>query len=131
MKKKSITKKVLREFAYLVGICFPLLIGLLIPLIIGHSFRFWTLWISIPIIFIGTFAPLKLKIIYKGWMFLGEILGWLNSRIILSFVFILVLIPISFFMKMFNYDPLRKKKNNLLTYKEYKKDVKLNLTRIF
>ncbi len=45
-------------------------------------------------------------------MKIGHVLGWVNSRLVLGLVFLIVLIPISFFMKLFGYDPLRKKKDN-------------------
>ena len=43
-------------------------------------------------------------------MDLGKALGWINSRIILGLVFIIVLQPIAFIMKSFGYDPLKLKK---------------------
>ena len=42
-------------------------------------------------------------------MKLGDYLGWINSRIILGIVFIVILNPIAFIMKLFKYDPLRQK----------------------
>ena len=53
-------------------------------------------------------------------------LGWLNSHIILGIVFIFILIPISFFMKIFNYDPLRKNIFKNKTYRESKKGYKID-----
>tara|TARA_Y100001978_G_C23519367_1_gene349494 strand:- start:321 stop:713 length:393 start_codon:yes stop_codon:yes gene_type:complete len=127
----KITKKTLRDFGYLVGIGFPLIIGFIIPLITGHGFRFWTLFISFPAILFGIFDPYKLKFFYKRWMALGHILGWLNSKIILGLVFLLVVQPIAFIMKLFGYDPLKKKKHSLYSYREEKVNSKIDLTRIF
>ena len=127
----STSKKQLKEFGYLIGIGFPLIIGYLIPILAGHDFRIWTLWIGIPILLLGILSPYKLNKPYKVWMLIGEGLGWINSRIILGIVFLLVLQPIAFSMKIFGYDPLRKNKLNLSSYKERRKNLKIDLTRIF
>ena len=128
--RNKIPKKKLREFSYLIGIGLPLIIGLLIPFLTGHHFRVWTLYISIPFLFMGYFFPNQLTIYYKFWMNLGYVLGWINSRIILGLVFIFVLLPIAIIMKIFGYDPLRKSKKRLSSYKE-KKTSEVDLTKIF
>ncbi len=64
-------------------------------------------------------------------MLLGNYLGWINSRIILGLVFLLVLQPIALTMKLFSYDPLRKKENNKKSYRENINNKKIDLTRIF
>tara|TARA_B100000212_G_C27345923_1_gene521310 strand:+ start:318 stop:710 length:393 start_codon:yes stop_codon:yes gene_type:complete len=127
----NISKKQLREFGYLIGIGFPLIIGWLIPAISGHVFRTWTLFFSIPILIIGILRPALLSELYKLWMKLGYLLGWVNSRIILGLIFILILQPISLFMKLFNYDPLRKKRNNNMSYRESNENHKIDYKKIF
>ena len=131
IKKSSISKKQLREFGLLIGIGFPIFIGWLIPAISGHLFKTWSLWVGIPSLLLGIIKPSLLFYPYKGWMILGLVLGWINSRIILGIIFLLVLQPIALVMKMFGYDPLRKNKSNEITYKEYKENHKVDLTRIF
>ena len=99
--KESISKKQLREFGFLLGLGIPVFIGWVIPAIGGHMFRTWTLWIGLPSLITGITQPSLLLYPYKGWMKLGHVLGWINSRIILGIVFIVVLQPISFFMRLF------------------------------
>ena len=127
----KLSKKKLREFGLLIGFGLPLIIGWLIPSITGHSFRTWTLWISLPTLIISVFAPKILRRPYQAWMQIGNLLGYVNSRIIFGIVFIAVLQPIAFIMKVFGYDPLRLKKSNLLSFKENKKDSMVDLTIIF
>ena len=129
--KENISKKQLREFGLLIGFGFPILIGWLIPLILGHQFRTWTLWIGVPGLLIGLIAPRLLYYPYKVWMALGHVLGWINSHIILGLVFILVLQPIAFIMRLTGYDPLRSKRKGEKTYRENRKDHKTDLNRIF
>ena len=125
------SEKKLRHFGYIIGLGFPLIIGLLLPKIFGEGFRNWTFYIGVPFLFFGVFAPSKLYVPYKIWMTIGEILGWINSRIILGLVFLFVLQPIAFFMRLFGYDPLGKKKKNISSYREIRKISKVDLTRIF
>ena len=131
MNKSSISQKQLREFGLLIGVGFPILIGWIIPLFSGHIFRFWSLWIGIPSFILGIFRPRLLIYPYEAWMLLGLVLGWINSRLILGLVFLLVLQPISLIMNIFGYDPLKQRKSNVLTYREIKENVKVDLTRIF
>ena len=127
----KMSKKQLRDFGYLIGFGLPLIVGWLIPFLTGHSFRAWTLWISFPFLFLGIISPRILQKPYEAWMQLGHLLGYVNSRIILGIVFVAVLQPIAFVMKVFGYDPLRCKRSNQSTYKENKQGVKIDLTRIF
>ena len=128
---ESITKKQLREFGLLIGLVFPIFIGWVLPAIGGYLFRAWTLWIGVPFLLLGILRPRILFYPYKGWMALGHALGWINSRLILGLVFLLVLQPIALIMKSLGYDPLKKKKTNEISYRENKEDNKINLTRIF
>ena len=129
--KKVITKKQLREFGIIVGLFFPLIIGWLIPFLSGHLFRFWTIFVALPFLIIGVAKPQLLLYPYKLWMKLGYFLGWINSRIILGLIFFIVLLPIAIFMRIFGYDPLKKKKFKKSSYRESNKNHKVDLTRIF
>ena len=129
--KEIISKKQLREFGLLIGFGFPILIGWLIPLLFGHQFRTWTLWIGVPGLLIGFTAPRLLHYPYKGWMLLGQVLGLINSHIILGLVFIFVLQPIAFIMRLTGYDPLKTKRKVEKTYREVRKDKNIDLKRIF
>ena len=129
--KQTFEKKQLREFSYVLGLGFPLIIGFLIPYVSGHIFKTWTLIFGIIILAIGIIYPKLLNYPYKAWMFLGRILGWLNSKLILGLVFLLILQPIALIMKFFAYDPLKMKKNGSYSYKETKKEYKTDLTKIY
>ena len=129
--KETISKKQLREFGLLIGFGFPLLIGWLIPSFTGHEFRQWTLWVGFIGLIIGITSPRLLYYPYKFWMKLGLTLGWVNNRIILGLVFIIVLLPISVVMRLIGYDPLRNKLKEEKTYREKQNNHKTDLTRIF
>ena len=129
--KNHIPQKTLREFGFLIGFTFPFLIGWILPLVGGHTFRTWTIFISIPFLILAIIKPSQLLYPYKAWMKLGHILGWLNSRIILGLVFLIVLQPIALIMRVFGHDPLKTKKLDQKSYREIKNNQKINLKKIF
>ena len=129
--KEIISKKQLREFGLLIGFGFPLLIGWLIPALMGYEFRAWTLWVGFIGLLFGINSPRLLYYPYKFWIKLGLTLGWVNSRIILGLVYMIILLPIAFIMRLIGYDPLRTKQSGEKTYRENRKDHQTDLTRIF
>ena len=129
--KEIFVKKQLREFGFLVGFGLPIIIGFLVPLLFGHNFRIWTLWISCPFLLFAIIKPISLSYPYKLWMSIGYLLGRINSTLILGLIYIFLIIPIALLMKIFKYDPLRKKIMNIKTYYEYNKEHKIDLTKIF
>ena len=114
---KFIDKRQLIEFGLLIGFGFPLLIGWLLPTILGHPFRLWTLSVSLFSVFSLLWKPTLLRYPYRFWMALGHILGWLNSRILLSIIFIFMVIPISIIMKTLGHDPLGLNRKKLESFK--------------
>ena len=130
MKSKP-TKKNLKEFGITVGIGIPLIFGVLIPKIFGHAIREWTIFIGIVIIIFGIFLPQKLEKIYKVWINIGLVLGWINSKIILGMVFILILQPIAILMKFTGYDPLRMKINQKKSFREKCTDEDVDFKKTF
>ena len=129
--RNHISEKILREFGLIIGFLFPILIGWILPSLGGHPFRFWTLWIGIPSLILAILRPGILLYPYRSWMKLGLILGWLNSRIVLMLVFLIVLQPIALIMRLLGHDPLRTKKSGEKSYREVKTNQKMNLKNIF
>ena len=130
MRIEKISIKILREFGIIFGIGFPFFIGWIFPLISNHSFKSWTLTIGFFSLILSILKPNSLLYPYKFWMSFGFLLGWVNSRIILGIIFIIVLQPIAFIMKIFGYDPLNK---NIYkkSFKEIRKENNIDLRKIF
>ena len=128
---ENVSKKQLSQFGLLIGFVFPIIFGWLLPHLTDHDFRLWTLFVGAPLLILGTLRPNLLIYPYKGWMALGNSLGFINSKLILGFIFIFVLLPMALLLKIFGYDPLKKEKNSKKTYKEKRKEKKIFLERIF
>ena len=127
----KIDNKKLKEFGLLISFGLPLIFGWVLPLIFDNEFKIWTLMISFPFFIIGLTKPSLLFYPYKFWMSIGHILGWINSRIILGLIFVIILLPLSLIMKVLGYDPLMLKTNKLSTYKKERPNHKINLKKIF
>mgnify|MGYP003556835552 FL=1 len=55
------------------------------------------------------FAPALLRPVFKLWMKLAHAVGWFNTQVILTVVFILFFIPTGLIMKLLRKDPLKSK----------------------
>ena len=107
--QKKLTIKELREFGLLTGGIIAGLFGLILPLIKGHSLPIIPWVIGIVLVGLAIFLPKSLDPIYRVWMKIGLALGWVNSRIILSIVFFLILTPMAFIMKLLKRDTMARK----------------------
>ncbi|MGV8125533.1 MAG: SxtJ family membrane protein [Candidatus Xenobiia bacterium LiM19] len=104
-------KKELRGFGLTVGTAF-IVLGLFF---IWRASRHGVDTPSLSYIFLGAgvlftlsgiIAPSVLFYPHKGWSFLGEKLAWINTRIILTLVFALFIVPLGLFFKLLGKDLL-------------------------
>jgi hypothetical protein len=95
----------LRRFGLTVGGMF-LLLGLA-SWWRGHVLPprvFWT--VGVLLVLPGLVAPAALGPVQRGWMRGAAALGEVNSRIILTLLFYLVIAPVGFILRRFVRDPL-------------------------
>ena len=64
---------------------------------------------------VSIFIPPAAKAIEWSWLKLAQALGWVNSRIVLSIIYFVFLLPIAWISKLFTKDPLTLKKNKTAT----------------
>lgn len=101
--------KELRRFGLLFGLLLMLFFGLLLPWLWGRPWPRWP-WIAGGAIWLWALAlPGTIHYPYRGWMAVGAVLGWINTRILMSVVFYLVVLPIGLVMRMLVRDPLRRR----------------------
>lgn len=117
-KSMNERKQELRKFGYVMGGFVALIFGLLLPWLWSARWPHWP-WIVAGIFFlVATVFPVALSLVYKYWMRVGDVLGWINTRIILGIVYILVFSPLGFLMRILGKDTLQKKWNgDLQTYR--------------
>jgi hypothetical protein len=77
----------------------------------GHATRAEVLGaIGGLLIVAGLFRPSSLAGIATVWGKVGHALGWFNSRVLLTVMFVLVLWPVGFISRLFGNDPLERRK---------------------
>lgn len=107
MGKKSLQAE--REFGLIVG-------GVLVLLSAWWMYRgkfpsvaHITLPLGAVLVLLGLVLPRVLVWPNKAWMALAEVLSFVSTRIILAFVFFLVVTPIGFIKRLFGWDPLHRR----------------------
>jgi len=104
--EQAATRKELRHFGLLVGAVFTV-IGLWPLVFRGESLRLWAIGIGGLLIAFGGILPQLLAPIHKGWMWVGHILGWINTRILLGVVFYALVTPIGLVLRLMGKDTMR------------------------
>jgi hypothetical protein len=98
--KLDLTEKSLKKFGFTVGAVLILLYGWFYYKDIFLVFRTILLIAGFILLLGGFLFPGKLKSVYKVWMGLAFVLGWLVSRIILTILFFLVMFPVGVIAKL-------------------------------
>ena len=78
----------------------------------------YLLWVAIVLGLIGMFLEGLTAKIAWAWFKLAEILGFFSSKILLSVVFFVFLVPIALLSRLFNADKLKLKKGGNSYYVE-------------
>jgi hypothetical protein len=107
MEHVEVTKRTLRQFGLMVGGMF-LLIGLWPFVWRQEAVRIWAVVPGSLLAVVGLMMPGILKHVYQGWMWVGHVMGWVNTRIILGVLFYGVVTPMGLVMKLTGRDPMRR-----------------------
>lgn len=103
-----LTKKALRSFGLVVG-------GVLALIAVFLYWRNgWTLTpvsttlggVGLALIALGLLVPLVLRSVYRVWMGLALVLGYIMTRVLLSIVYLFVVTPIGLLLRLFGKDLL-------------------------
>ena len=106
-KKKSWRTE--REFGLIVGGMLLLLSGWWIYRGKFHSLTQLTLPVGAILVLLGIVIPRALVYPNKAWMALAEVLSYISTRIILAFVYFVVITPIGVVKRMTGWDPLNRR----------------------
>ena len=119
--EQATTRKELRQFGLLVGTVFTV-IGLWPLVFRGESLRLWATGIGGLLIAFGGILPQLLAPIHKWWMWIGHILGWINTRILLGLVFYGLVTPMGILFRLMGKDVMgRAFTRDSLTYRVVRK----------
>jgi hypothetical protein len=100
--------KELRTFGLTIAVGLCAVLGLLMPWLSGGPRPVWPWVAGLLIAACGLAAPMLLKPAYRGWMTFARLLEWINTRILLGIVFILVVIPIGVLKRVLGGDAMNR-----------------------
>jgi multisubunit Na+/H+ antiporter MnhG subunit len=99
--------KHLRSFGLIVGGIFTL-IGVWPALWRSQPLRLWSCVLGGVLMVLALAWPRSLTQVYRVWMRVGEVLGWINTRLILGMLFYLLFTPMGVYMRLRGQDPMRR-----------------------
>ena len=100
--------KELRTFGLVLGALFAAFFGIW-PLIRHRTSPSWP-WIAAGILWIlALLCPAALSYLHRGWTRLGLALGWVNTRVILTLLFAITIVPVGLVMRLLGRDRMARK----------------------
>jgi hypothetical protein len=102
-----VTSQTLRTFGLTVGGIF-LGLGVWPAVVRGASIRLWAVALAGGLIVSALGWPTWLRWPYRGWMWLGDTLGWINTRLLLGVVFYGLVTPVGCLRRRRGQDPLQR-----------------------
>ena len=114
----DLDKAGLRQFALMSAGLVGLIFGLFFPWVLDASWPRWPWYIAIVLTAWGLIAPSTLNPLYQVWMRFGLVMGAIMSRVVLTIVFFVLLMPMGIVMRVVRDDPLQLKlKENEESYR--------------
>lgn len=98
--------KGLREFGLMTGGILAVLFGLVLPWLFGFNYPLWPWIVGGVLIVWGLAHPDSLKPVYNIWMRIGQAIGWVMSKVILTILFYGLITPVGFVMRLSGYRPM-------------------------
>ncbi len=110
----------LKKFGLIFGSFFGLVLGLAIPLLrhgsaLGSPFSGsgnWPAWpwiVCATVISWALLHPRSLALLHRPWMKFAHLAQWVNTRIIMLFLFYCVIFPIGLVMRLLGKDSMQRK----------------------
>jgi hypothetical protein len=87
-----------KELEVVLTIC----VGFLVAYLATKQQHSWLIALSIGVGLVGAFSKFLTAKIAWAWMTLGEAMGFVMSKVILSLIFFLFLLPIALLTRLFN-----------------------------
>ena len=105
---QELSNKELRNFGLVTAVLLVLFFDVLIPWIWDFTPPIWPIVIATVLALMALIFPQGLRSFHKVWMTIAEALGWINTRIILGFIFFVFFFPAGMLLRLFR-DPMNRK----------------------
>ena len=99
----------LRRFGAVLAVAFPVVFCLLLPWLFARPIPWWPLAVSGTLLALAAVAPAALAPVERVWLRIGHALGWLNTRILLTVLFFLLVLPLGLLLRMLRKLPIARR----------------------
>ena len=94
-------KAALKQFAWQMGVAFPLIFSGLLPWIFSDPMPTWPFVLSVVLLCSAYLVPILLYPLYIVWIVFASVLGWTNTQIILAVAFFALILPLGLVLRLF------------------------------
>jgi hypothetical protein len=102
-------RKPLRSFGLVFAAGLIVMFGLLLPWLAGRPWPLWPWIVAAMFAFLALVYPPALRPLNALWLKIGQILGWINTWIILGVVYFAVFLPAGMLLRLLHRDPMRRR----------------------
>lgn len=106
LKKTNFTAKELRDFGLIMAGMLILMFALVLPWLFSYSMPYWPFIAAFGFAVAALVKPLLLGPVNRVWLKISDVLGWVNTRLVMGIIFFLLIVPIGLIMRLFTKDPL-------------------------
>lgn len=99
----------LRNFGLIFGAFIAVIFGALLPFLFSGTYRSWPWMVGGFFALWALIHPLSLKPVFHLWIKIGNVLNYVNTRLILAIVFFGLFLPIGGGMRLFGWDAMKRK----------------------
>ena len=96
-----LTDRELRMFGAILAVAFVVVFCVLLPWLYDRQIPWWPVGVAAALLLFAATWPQSLAPVHRGWMRVGHVLGWINTRLLLGAVFFLLVVPMGALLRLF------------------------------
>lgn len=104
--KTHFSPKELRDFGLIMAGMLILMFGFVLPWIFSYSTPYWPFIAAIVFAVVALLRPVLLGPVNRVWLKISDVLGWINTRLVMGVMFFLLIAPIGILMRLFGKNTL-------------------------
>lgn len=109
MKQPPRSRRDLRRFGVVLAVAFPAVFCLLLPWLFSRPIPWWPLAVSGALLALAAVAPAALAPVERVWLRIGHALGFVNTRILLTLLFFLLVLPLGLLLRLMRKLPIERR----------------------
>jgi len=107
--KPQYTPKELKDFGLIMAVMLMLMFGLVLPWLFSYSTPYWPFIAAVVFAVVALTRPVLLGPVNSIWLKISDVLGWINTRLVMGVMFFLLIAPIGILMRLLGKDTLDNK----------------------